>query len=363
MGDSYIRLSAPGVYIPERGKNDCNVITNADLEKIVDTSDEWIVSRTGMSERRISFDKNILEMADEAVLDLYAQENLNPDEVRFATNRHYKKIEFPNSASYIAGKYGWKIATSDKGAGCTGLIFDIRDSYNTLMVEKEKREILTIGAENLTDMTNYADRNTCVLFGDGVVAHKVERIEGRGEGIIKCWVGGEPDLGDKDWKNGFLTTEKTVGLKLRPNPVYLAGDLTQPKFETYEAEQDYLIMNGKEVFKFAVPSMQHAVHKVLEDTGYTLRDVDLIIPHGANQRIINAAVKGLIKPGEDGSEEKQFRGQVFSNLERFGNLSTASTGVSMDEAIRTGRLKPGMLYLLVSFGAGLTYGAILARHN
>ena len=356
MGDYYIRLSAPGVYVPERGKNDCNVITNADLEKIVDTNNEWIVSRTGMVERRISFDKNLLQMADEAVLDLYAQENLNPGEVIFATNRHVGNREFPNSGSYIAGKQNLQVPTSSKGAGCTGLIFGIREAYNTLMVEEDKGEILVIGAENLTDMTNYADRNTCVLFGDAAVAHKLERVNRKGEGIIKCYVSGKPDQGNSEWKNGFLTTEKVIGLKLRPNPAYLAGDLSVPKFETYEAEQNYLIMNGPEVFKFAVPAMRHAVHEVLANTGYTLKDVDLILPHGANRRIIDAASEGLEKKGLG-------KNKVFSNLEKYGNISTASTGIAMDEAIRTGRLKPGMLYVLVSFGAGLTSGAILARHN
>ena len=356
MDDYYIRLSAPGVYAPPRGKDDRNVITNADLEKIVDTNNEWIISRTGMVERRISFDKNVLEMADEAVLDLYAQENLNPDEVIFATNRHFKEREFPNAGSYIAGKLNIQVPTSSKGAGCTGLIFGIREANNILRVEKDVGEILVIGAEHLTDMTNYADRNTCVLFGDASVAHRVKKENGKGEGIIKCYVSGEPDLGNKDWKNGFLTTEKVIGLKLRPNPEYLGGDLSVPKFETYEAEQNYLIMNGPEVFKFAVPAMRHAVHEVLENSGYALGDVDLIIPHGANRRIINAASDGLEKKGLG-------KNKVFSNLEKYGNISTASTGIAMDEAIRTGRLKPGMLYVLVSFGAGLTSGAILARHN
>ncbi|MBI2044867.1 hypothetical protein HYT23_02320 [Candidatus Pacearchaeota archaeon] len=218
MDNYYIRLSAPGVYIPPRGENDRNVITNADLEKIIDTSDEWIINRTGMKERRISFDKNILQMADEAVLDLYAQEDLNPDEIIFATNRHFKEREFPNSGSYIAGKLNAKVATHDTLAGCTGLIFALRESYNILKVEEDKREILVVGAEHLTDMTDYSDRNTCILFGDAVVAHKLERVKGKGEGIIKCFIGGEPDLGNEDWKNGFLTTERKHGLKLKPNP-------------------------------------------------------------------------------------------------------------------------------------------------
>ncbi|MEK6925880.1 MAG: beta-ketoacyl-ACP synthase 3 [Nanoarchaeota archaeon] len=349
----YIRLSRPGVYVPS-AKDPRNVITNYDLEKIVDTSDEWVTSRTGMKERRISHDKGVKEMGLLAAKDLLNKELIDSeqiDEIIFSTNRHSNEHEFPNHASYVARELEARegIPCQDQAAGCTGLIYAIRTAYNTLRAEKDKDKILVIGSERLTDMTDYSDRSTCVLFGDGAGAFLVERFPGDvKKGIIKTFVGGAPDKGNSEWPNGFLSLEHKLGKKIKPS------EDPDKKFDLYEKKQNYLVMNGKEVFKFATVAMKEAIHKVLEGTGYEVKDLDAIIPHGANIRITDAAKKGL--------EQKGFKGVVYTNLERYGNTSTASIAIAHDEAIEKEIIKKGSLYIIVGFGAGLTDGAILVRH-
>ncbi len=350
-----IRTSEPGIYIPDRGINDINVLTNADLEGLVDTSNEWIIERTGMNEGRIEHSLSVEEMGARAVLDLKRRTGFNPDEieeVRFATNKHTR--EFRNAAAYAAIAAGIKnAALQDQGAGCTGLIYTFYDARNSLLASK-KRKIIIIGAEKLSGITDYSDRNTCILFGDAACAYLMEKDDSNEEGIINIVTGGQPDIGDVEWPRGFLTlTDPKEGLKIRPNPEYVAGNLNAPKFETYLSVQQYLDMFGKEIFKYATREMAHSVHEVLDGTPYELADVDVIIPHGANARITNNS-KGRL-------EEKGFRGVVYTNMSRHRNTSTASIGIAEEEARRTGIIKPGMLVVEVGFGAGLTRGAKLER--
>lgn len=347
-----IALSIPGIYVPPR--EEANIVTNADLESIVDTTDEWIVSNTGIRERRISHNVNVRSMAVHAVQDLLRKTGCRPeeiDEIIFATNSHDGQQEFPAHAGYVGREIGARnFPLYDVGAGCTGLIFGIRNAYNALVAEQHKRKIIVVGSERLSNITDYSDRNTCILFGDGAGAYIVEKhAENDGEGIIKNAVGGTPDTGDEEWRKGYLALEWKTGKKIRP------GKDVKNKFELYEEAQDYLIMKGQKVFRFAAPAMSHAVHEVLKGTKYTLEDIDVIIPHGANMRIINAAKEKLM--------EKGFKGRIFTNLEFYGNTSTASIPIAAEEAIRTGILKKGDLYVLVGFGAGLTWGASLVRHQ
>jgi 3-oxoacyl-[acyl-carrier-protein] synthase III len=334
-----IILSKPEIYVPE------TIITNHDLEKLVDTSDEWIVERTGIKERRISFDLGVREMgaiASERVLaanDVYGYEI---SEVIFATNWHDGNKEFPCHAGFVAEKnHIASAAISDVGGGCTGLVYALRQAYNNMLAEPKLNKVLVVGGERLTDMTDYSDRDTCVLFGDAVGAYILERSESE-EGIINNFVGGEPDVGDANWPSGFLSLEEKIGIKLRDS-----------KFSTEEVDQNYLIMNGQPVFKFASRVMRHAVHEVLEGTDYSLEDVDVIIPHGANMRIIDSADKGLRKKG--------FKGRIYTNLERFGNTSTASIPLAANEAYKKEVIKRGSLVVNVAFGAGFTFGANLYR--
>lgn len=338
-----IILLGPGVYTPD------TVLSNSDLEKIVNTSDEWIRNMTGISERRISLDKNTKEMGALAAQDLLQRGELTQpiDEVIFATNRHSNEQEFPVHAGYVATKLGIKKAIiHDKSAGCTGLVDAIQEAYNSINNPNRRvNQVLVVGSERLTDMTDYSDRNTCVLFGDGAGAYLVRRDDTQ-EGIINTVLDGEPDTGDEKWLDGYLALERKEGKKL-------VWSNTSGKFKTYRHTQNYLIMNGKEVYKFATRVMREAVHDVLQGTKYSLEDVDMIIPHGANIRIIDAANKGLL--------EKGFKGQIYTNLDRYGNTSTASIPIAAEEAIRLGIMKDGMLVINVAFGAGFTYGANLYR--
>jgi len=336
-------MSKPEVYIPE------TVITNQDLENLVDTSDEWIVERTGIRERRISLDKGVKEMgaiAARKVLDANIVVGEEIDEVTFAINWHDSNQEFPCHAGHVAKENNIESAAIfDVGAGCTGLVYALTLAHNRMVADHRLNKILVVGGERLTDMTDYSDRNTCVLFGDAVGAYLLERSESE-EGIINNFLGGEPDVGDKDWPSGFLSLKRKAGLKLRASE----GDY---KFFPEEADQNYLIMNGKPVFKFASRVMRHAVHEVLEGTKYSLEDVDVIVPHGANMRIIDSADKGL--------RNKGFKGRIYTNLERFGNTSTGSIPLAANEAYENGLIKRGSLVVNVAFGAGFTYGANLYR--
>jgi 3-oxoacyl-[acyl-carrier-protein] synthase-3 len=343
-----IVLSGPGIYVPP------TVLTNQHLvdlrdektkQRVLDTSEEWMFTRSGIKERRISLDEDVKTLGIRAVNDLETvlARKLNPHEIRFATNRH-RDGEFPCYASTIAAAIGAnEVIMQDNLAGCTGLVHAIRDAYNAIK-SGEIDSSLVGGVEGLSDFANYADRSTCFLFGDGAGWYLLERREGK-EGIIANVLGGTPDKGSKDWPFGHLAIRKTLGKKLKKTP---------EGFETYDATDYFLMMNGQEVFKFATEVMRKAVHEVLDRSHrYTLPDVDVIIPHGANMRIIDAANKGLVKKG--------FRGVIYTNMERFGNTSTASIPISTAGAIQEGVIRDGSLVINVAFGAGFTYGANLYR--
>jgi len=341
-----IILRGPGIYAPP------DIITNKDLVELVDeegnraldTSDEWIVQRSGIHERRISLDKDVKGLGILAALNLQdlLGENLNPDEIIFATNRH-RGGEFPCYAAAIADTLCVQEAIiHDKLAGCTGLVYAIRDAYNAIQ-SGEINSAIVGGVERLTDFTDYSDRSTCFLFGDGAGWYKLERQDNT-EGIIANVLGGIPDMGGKDWPQGYLAIRKAAGKKLKKTP---------DGFVAIDAIDDYLIMNGTEVFKFATKVMRQAVHDALHRSDYELSDVDVIIPHGANIRIINSAQHKL--------KQKGFKGEVFTNLDKYGNTSTASIPLAAAEAIEKGIIKDRSLVINVAFGAGFTYGANLYR--
>jgi len=343
----HIELVGPGMYVPEAIPR--NIITNQNLEDLatIETSDDWITRMTGMKERRISWNKGVKEMGLLAAKELIDKIKIDPaciDEVIFATNRHDEEKEFPSHAAYIANSIKARkgIPTHDEAAGCTGIVYAIRQAYNNVL-SGDVDSVLVIGGERLTDMTDYSDRNTCVLFGDGAGAYLVRKSEK--QGIINNVVRGEPDTGGAGWPDGYLAMEKKMGKKLR------LGENNE--LETYDKEQNYLVMKGKKIFHFAVNAMEEAVLDVLKDTGYTLEDVDVIVPHGANARIIEAAQGRL--------EKKNFKGIMYTNLEKYGNTSTASIPLAAAEAVEKGVITKGKLCINVAFGAGLTYGANLYR--
>ncbi len=312
-----------GRYVPDK------VLTNQDLERMVDTNDEWIRTRTGMSERRIAAPEQAasdlsLPAAEQALknagiraedLDLIIVATITPD------------MSFPSTACLLQEKLGAKkSAAYDLSAACTGFIYGLANAANFIAVGTYKYALI-VGVEVLSKITDYTDRNTCVLFGDGAGAVVIGAVpEGRG---FKSF-----DLG-ADGSGGEL-------LKLQGG-----GSRCPSSAVSVEQKLHYLYMAGSEVFKFAVRIMGSSAEEALRKAGLGKEDIDLLIPHQANIRIIQAALNRLHLP-----EEK-----CIINLDRYGNVGAASIPMALAEAVETGRLKEGDTTVMVGFGAGLTWGA------
>lgn len=315
-----------GFYVPDR------VLTNADLEKMVDTSDEWIVRRTGIHERRIA-DENTYtsDMAIYASERALANTKTAPEEldlilVATCTPDMYT----PNVSCMVQAKLGAvNAAALDISSACTGFISALTVASQFIQTGYYKK-ILVVGAENLSRMTDYKDRNTCVLFGDGAGAFVVGASED--SGVLATDIGAD-GVGGKN-----LTS-----LAFREDEAEMAKRVSKIKRSLW--------MDGSEVLKFAVRTMASATQRVLEKAGLTIDDVDLIVPHQANIRIIEGASKRL---GIDSSK-------VFVNIEKYGNMSAACIPIALCEALDSGMAKKGDTVVLVGFGGGLTWGAAVIK--
>ena len=312
-----------GSYLPER------VLTNADLERIVDTTDEWIISRTGIRERRMAAEgehtstmataasRIALERAGVAAgdLDLIIVATITPD------------MPFPATACLVQEELGAaKAAAFDLEAACTGFLYAL-EIGRQFIESGTHNNVLIIGAEKLSSIIDWKDRNTCVLFGDGAGAAVLRRREGA-RGVLATRLGSDGGKADALAMPG--------------------GGCRQPAtVDSVNERIHFLKMEGKEVFKNAVNAMTAAAQEVLERSGLGIGDIRCIIPHQANQRIISAVGDRL------GATE----GQVFVNLQKYGNTSAASVVIALDEAVRAGKIERGDKILLVAFGAGLTWGA------
>jgi len=315
-----------GSYLPRK------VLTNQDLEKMVDTSDEWITTRSGIKERRIvSEGESWSSLATEAAKKALEMAQVEPRDLDLIIAGTFTAdMPLPSGACLVQNNLkAYKAAAFDLAAACTGFI------YGLIVAEKFIKDdpnikVLVIGAEVLSPITNWEDRTTCVLFGDGAGAVVVGR--GEGKGILASYIGSDPTVWD---------------LLCVPG----GGSLYPPFKEGVPKEEYFIKMKGNEVFKYAVRYMEETARFVLEKAGYTPTDVDWLIPHQANIRIINMVAKKLGIPQE----------KVFVNIEKYGNTSAATIPIALDEAVRTGLIKPGDLVLLDAFGGGFTYGAILLR--
>jgi 3-oxoacyl-[acyl-carrier-protein] synthase-3 len=320
------RISALGVSIPER------VITNEELSRTLDTSDEWIRSRTGIRERRVCAPEQATsDLAVLAAADLLAR---NGDDARdidlVISTSLVPDMIFPASASIIAHRIGAQNAGAfDVQAGCTGFIYGL--ACATAFVASDIYEkVLVTGAEALSKSLDWTDRSTCVLFGDGAGAVLVTPSE---NGSIFSF-----DLGN-DGSGADKLNLPAGGARLPASPETVAG------------RQHFLKMNGREVYRFATRKVVESCQKTLADAEMTPADVDLFVPHQANIRIIDYV-----------SEKLGFRDeQVFANLDRYGNTSCASIPLCLHEAEQNGRLKTGDSLLMVGFGAGLTWGSCLTK--
>jgi len=321
-------ITGTGAYTPD------NVVTNHDMAKIVDTSDEWIRSRSGISERRFAAkDETTSDMAvaaaakaieaagiDRSEIDLVIVATMTPD------------MPFPSTACLLQSKLGLKNITAfDLQAACSGFIYALSTGSQLLRSGAYKRALI-VGAEKMSSILDFEDRTTCVLFGDGASAVILEMSETAGVGVL------DPITGSDGSDPSLL---------YQP-----AGGSAIPASEaSVNARQHFIKMNGKEIFKQAVRVMGQVSHHILERHHYSTEEVDLLIPHQANMRIIDSLAKRMKVP----------MANFHNNLDRFGNTSGASVGIALDEAFRNGRIQSGDLVLLVAFGAGLTWGASLIK--
>ncbi len=314
-----------GVSVPER------VLTNADLEKMVDTSEEWIISRTGIRERRIIEDGRApSELGIQAAERALEDASLAPadiDGILYCT--FTPDYPMPPSACILQAKMGIPPCLAyDLNAACSGFIFGLQTAYGMVKSGSAKR-ILVVGADCNSRFTDYKDRSTCVLFGDGAGAVVVGETE-KGRGILGNCAG-------VDGSGAFLIYQNSGGAVHPPAPD--------------NVHEQYIRMNGREVYKFAVSVFGPAVEQALDKAGLTIGDVDLMVPHQANISIIESAMQRFGFSPEN----------VVINIDRYGNTSAGSIPLAMDTARQAGKLKAGTVCVLVAFGAGLTYGATVLR--
>ena len=327
MKRPFAELWGTGSYAPAR------VMTNDEFSKILDTSDQWIQERTGIRERRVSTkDETNACMGKAAALQVLEETGLTPldiDAIVYATASPDRLL--PSQACDLQAILGAKNAAAfDVGAACSGFVFALSTAEGIIAAEQAEH-VLVIAAEKLTSIMDWSDRTTAVLFGDGAGATIVRRST-NGRGILSV----------------YLKTDGTLAeLLYRPG-----GGATHPPSEELLKDHSYYIkMAGREVFKAAVLSMADACDHALERAGMAAGDIDLLIPHQANIRIIEATAKHAGVPMD----------KVYVNVDRFGNTSAASIAIALDEAVKTGRLKPGMVVMLCAFGAGFTWGSMVVR--
>jgi 3-oxoacyl-[acyl-carrier-protein] synthase-3 len=321
------RIIATGSYVPER------VLTNFDLEKMVDTSDEWIRSRTGMVERHISSESEATsDLGAAAAQEVLKRAGMKPEEIDLIlTATITPDMFFPSTACFIQDKIGAKqVPAFDILAACSGFIYGLSISDSFIRTGTFKN-ILLIGAETLTKVTDWKDRNTCVLFGDGAGAVLLRGEKGEA-GVLSTHL----------YSDGGLW-----GLLNLPG----GGSRNPTTLDSLRQGLHFIKMNGNETFKVAVRSLEQASRDALSHNGLDPAQIDLFIPHQANYRIIQAVASRLSFPLE----------KVFMNLEKYGNTSAASIPLAFDEAVTSGRIKTDNLILLSAFGGGMTWGSAVIR--
>jgi 3-oxoacyl-[acyl-carrier-protein] synthase-3 len=316
-------ITGVGSYVPEK------ILTNAELEKMVETTDEWITTRTGIRERRIAaaneFTSDLATKAAERAMamagvtadqiDLIIVATLTPD------------MQFPSTACLVQRKIGaQRAAAFDVEAACSGFIYAMEIGQQFIL-SRTYETVLVIGAEKLSSIVNWKDRNTCVLFGDGAGAAILQHRE-NSHGLLTAVMGADGNKAD---------------LLSMPG----GGSACPATLESVASGLHYLRMDGKETFKNAVQAMVSAAHEALRRCAIDITQIKCIIPHQANQRIVDAV----------GERLKAAPDQVFMNLQKYGNTSAASVAIALDEVVASGKIQRGDLVLLVVFGAGLTWGA------
>jgi len=316
-----------GMAVPEK------TLTNADLEKIVDTSDEWIKTRTGMEVRHVA-DENTQnsDLCVQAAQKAMAEQNIAPGDIdRIIVATITGDVGFPSTACFVQQKLSAKNAAAlDISAACSGFIYAL-EIADSLIAGGVSETVLVIGAEILTRITDYEDRGTCVLFGDGAGAAILRPSDGK-KGILGTFTKSDGSLNHLLYMDG-------------------GGTKYPASYKTVDERIHYIKMAGREVFKYAVTAMGDAAEAILNKTGLSGDDVDLLIPHQANKRILDATAKRVHIPPE----------RVMMNVNKYGNTSAASIPLALDEARKEGRLTDNQVALLVAFGAGFTWASAAIR--
>jgi 3-oxoacyl-[acyl-carrier-protein] synthase-3 len=316
-------ITGVGSYVP------AEILTNADLEKMVDTSDEWITTRTGIKERRrAAKDEFTSDMAAQAAQRAMKMAGVTGDQIQLIIVATITPdMPFPATACLVQQKIGAKRAAAfDLEAACSGFIYGLEIGQQFIM-SRTYETVLVIGAEKLSSIVNWKDRNTCVLFGDGAGAAILQNRE-NSHGLLTAVMGADGEKADLLFMPG-------------------GGSRCPATTDSVAAKLHYLQMEGKETFKNAVQAMQSAATEVLRRCEIDITKIKCVIPHQANRRIIEVVGERLGATPE----------QIFVNLDKYGNTSAASVAIALDEAVSSGKILRGDLILLVVFGAGLTWGA------
>jgi 3-oxoacyl-[acyl-carrier-protein] synthase III len=324
----FAELASVGTAVPER------VLTNHELSQVLDTSDQWIVERTGIRERRIAPpEQSVAMLSRDASLIALERAGVGVEEVDaivLATASPDRLL--PSTACDLQALLGaTNAAAFDVAAACPGYIYALTVAEG-LIASEQSRTVLVVGAEKLSTITDFEDRSTAILFGDGAGASVVRRADGSGRGIL----------------SSFLKSDgRLAPLLYRPG-----GGAADPISNKVVCDRShYMKMAGREVFKAAVLAMAEACDEALTRAGVSAEEIDLLIPHQANLRIIEATAKHAGMP----------MSKVMVNLDRYGNTSSASIPLALDQAVAEGRVRPGSLLLLVAFGAGFTWGSAVVR--
>jgi len=320
-----VKIIGTGSYAP------LNVVTNDDLSKIMETSDEWIYSRTGIRERKISITENTSDLSTRAAIRALKNANVKAEDIDLIILGTCTPDNFiPSTACIVQANIGAINATSfDISAACTGFIYGLNIATQFIKTGQSKTA-LVIGAETLSKVINWEDRTTSVLFGDGAGAAILKISEEKG--IISVYTGSDGSKGDV--------------LKCEANP------LINPYTTSKGTHNKFVTMDGREIFKFAVKVIEKSINEVLKDTEYSLEDIKYIVPHQANQRIIEYCAKKLNIDGD----------KFYTNLDVYGNTSAASIPIAFDELVGKKLLNKGDKVIFVGFGGGLSWGAVLVSY-
>ena len=322
-----VAIVGTGAYLPER------ILTNAELEKMVDTTNEWIVTRSGIRERHIArADQATSDLGAEAARRAMADAGVTAGEIDLIIVATLSPdMPFPNTACFVQNLIGAKNATCiGLEAACSGFLYAV-DAASQYLLTGRCKTALVIGAEKLSSVTDWQDRTTCVLFGDGAGAVVLRATEA-GNGILSTVTGSDGSL------NALLNIPG-------------GGSRNPTSLETIEKRMHFMKMEGKEVFKHAVRAMGEAARKAIEKAGLTIADIACVVPHQANIRIVEA-IRDRMGVGPE---------KFYVNLDKVGNMSAASIPVAFDEAIKAGKIKKGDYVVFVAFGGGFTWGAMVVK--